>query len=426
MYLTISGGAYGLEDAVRIAGPRLTILLCLVVPLSLSAPTALMAAELTALMPREGGFYFWVKDALGKFAGFAEAYLTILYTAVDMAIYPVLFVSYISFVIHLSANAQVVAAVAIVWAAGCLNMMGVRPVGRASILFTVLLLVPFVAMVVVGLPRLIHLDIPTAHLDPSAGFVQILGGGLTVIIWNFGGWENLSVVAGELEAPRRNYLRAVAVVLPLVVIGYLLPLAVGVSGAPAAEQWHLGSFAEVGRRLGGPMLGTALALGGIVSSFSVFEAGMLWVSRMPFVLAAEGYLPETLAELSNVSAVPAKAIVACCVVFTALVPLGFTALVVMDVFFYMTALALEMAALLMLRRLRPDREGLFMIRGGKPVLYLIIAAPLLTWVATFGLAFAGAGGEFDFYVAIALALASWPVYWFCKWKFGGPATTETA
>ncbi len=131
MYLTISGGAYGLEDAVRIAGPRLTILLCLVVPLSLSAPTALMAAELTALMPREGGFYFWVKDALGKFAGFAEAYLTILYTAVDMAIYPVLFVSYISFVIHLSANAQVVAAVAIVWAAGCLNMMGVRPVGRA-------------------------------------------------------------------------------------------------------------------------------------------------------------------------------------------------------------------------------------------------------------------------------------------------------
>ena len=47
-----------------------------------------MAAELTALMPIEGGFYFWVKEALGPFAGFAEAYLTILYTAVDMAIYP--------------------------------------------------------------------------------------------------------------------------------------------------------------------------------------------------------------------------------------------------------------------------------------------------------------------------------------------------
>ena len=86
MYLVVSGGAYGLEDAVRMAGPRLTLLLCIVVPLTLSLPTALMAAELTALMPVEGGFYYWVKEALGPFAGFAEAYLTILYTAVDMAI----------------------------------------------------------------------------------------------------------------------------------------------------------------------------------------------------------------------------------------------------------------------------------------------------------------------------------------------------
>ena len=91
MYLIVSGGAYGLEDAVQLAGPRLTLLLCLLVPLTLSLPTALMAAELTALMPVEGGFYFWVREALGPFAGFVEAYLTLLYTAVDMAIYPVLF-----------------------------------------------------------------------------------------------------------------------------------------------------------------------------------------------------------------------------------------------------------------------------------------------------------------------------------------------
>src|SRR5437588_11956280 len=62
MYLTISGGAYGLEDAVRISGARMTMLLCLIVPLTLSLPTALMAAELTALLPVEGGFYFWVKE----------------------------------------------------------------------------------------------------------------------------------------------------------------------------------------------------------------------------------------------------------------------------------------------------------------------------------------------------------------------------
>ena len=65
MYLVVSGGAYGLEDAVQLAGARLTLLLCLIVPLTLSLPTALMAAELTALMPLEGGFYYLFWDELG-------------------------------------------------------------------------------------------------------------------------------------------------------------------------------------------------------------------------------------------------------------------------------------------------------------------------------------------------------------------------
>src|SRR5947209_20461956 len=93
MYLIVSGGPYGIEDAFGIAGPRIALVLCLLVSLSLALPTALMAAELTALLPLECGFYFWAKEALGPFASFAEAYLTFLYRAVDTAISPVLFPS---------------------------------------------------------------------------------------------------------------------------------------------------------------------------------------------------------------------------------------------------------------------------------------------------------------------------------------------
>ncbi len=133
VYLVVSGGAYGTEDAVRIAGPRLTLLLCLLVPLTLSVPTALMAAELNALMPVEGGFYFWVKEALGPFWGFAEAYLTLLYTAVDMAIYPVLFSAYLAFLYPLGTGGQLVVGIALVWLAGLLNFLGVRPAGDSAI-----------------------------------------------------------------------------------------------------------------------------------------------------------------------------------------------------------------------------------------------------------------------------------------------------
>ena len=250
MYLVVSGGPYGVEDAVRFAGPKLVILLCLIVPLTLSVPTALMAAELTALRPVEGGFYFWVKEALGPFAGFAEAYLTLLYTAVDMAIYPVLFAAYLAYLLPLGPAAQIAMGVVLVWLAGLLNLAGVRPVGDASILLSATLVLPFIIFVLVGWERIAHFQMPSAPLfgtDPLGA----LGAGLTVLIWNFGGWENLSVVSAEIEHPRRNYVRAIAVAIPLVVAGYLLPLLVALSGAHSTANWREGWFSQVGGELGG-------------------------------------------------------------------------------------------------------------------------------------------------------------------------------
>ena len=214
-----------------------------------------------------------------------------------------------------------------------------------------------------------------------------------MVIWNFSGWENLSVVSAEIENPRRNYLRAILIALPIIVAGYVLPLAVSVSGAITAADWGTGSFSRVGYAVGGPALGGALALGGAVMSFAVFEAAMLWVSRMPFVLARERYLSPPLAELWSTTATPGKSILLCCVVFTLLVPVGFVALVVLDVFFYMAALALELLALLRLRKRMPDRAGMFTIGGGRVGLALVAILPILTWAATFGLADLGRRGQ---------------------------------
>jgi amino acid transporter len=423
IYLIVSGGAYGMEDAVRSAGPRLALLLCLVVPLTLSLPTALMAAELNALMPVEGGFYFWVKEALGPFAGFAEAYLTFLYTAVDMAIYPVMFTAYLAFIYPLGTGGQLAVGIALVWIAGLLNFLGVRPTGNASIVLTVLLTLPFAALVVIGFGHLVHWQPPAGRIF-GHNFAGALGAGLTVVIWNFSGWENASVVAGEIRDARRTYLRALIIALPLVVLGYLLPLGVTLSGTHSWANWKTGWFTTEGYRMGGMTLGAALALGGTLSSFAIFEAAMLWVSRMPYVLACDGYLPPSLARLWSTTKTPGRSIFVCCVLFTLLVPLGFTALVVLDVFFYMGALVLEMGALIRMRRTRPLRGGLFVIGGGKLGLWTVALAPVLTWCATFGLALAHGGAHVDFIIALALAATAYPAYALCRRVWGGPAAGE--
>jgi amino acid transporter len=545
MYLVVSGGAYGLEDAVQFAGARLTLLLCLIVPLTLSLPTALMAAELTALMPLEGGFYYWVREALGPFAAFVEAYLTLLYTATDMAIYPVLIAAYLGFVFPLGTAAQIALGIVLIWLSGALNILGVRPVGNASIVLMGAVLAPFAAMVLIGFPRLLDWHLPAQSLH-GGGFLAALGGGLTVVIWNFSGWENLSVVAGEIENPQRTYVRAIVFALPLVALGYLLPLAVSLSGATSTANWRVGYFVEIGRSIGGPMLAIALAVGGATSAFSIFDAAMLWVSRMPYVLAREGYLPPHLARVwaahatpattivpdsdapiatssappaitqsaasataptprsaeplvdaepfggdgplddtnllggspatsivassaasataptprgdeppniglgqgndrspaipgpggnsqaefgdpSVLGGSPATSIIACCAVFTILVPLGFSSLVVLDVFFYMGALTLEMWALIRLRKSHPDRAGLFVIGGGRVALIAVVVAPIITWMATFGLAIsnhggaaANDGGAAALIISIVLALGAWPAYAFLRHRYGGP------
>ena len=155
-------------------------------------------------------------------------------------------------------------------------------------------------------------------------------------------------------------------------------------------------------------------------AFAVFEAAMLWVSRMPYILARERYLPGRFAEIWQTTETPWKSIVLCCAVFTILLTLGFLALVVLDVFFYMGALTLEMMALLKLRRARPDRDGLFVIGGGRLGLAAVAALPLITWVATFGLAISQGGAHIDFIIAIALALTVWPAYVIARRRYGGP------
>ena len=94
-YFMVSGGPYGLEEIVAGAGYVGAIVVLLVTPLVWSLPTALMVGELASSLPEEGGYYAWVRRALGPFWGFQEAWLSLVASVFDMAIYPTLFTLYL-------------------------------------------------------------------------------------------------------------------------------------------------------------------------------------------------------------------------------------------------------------------------------------------------------------------------------------------
>src|SRR2546428_8133904 len=97
MSFTVSGGPFGLEGLVGAVGPGLALLLLVATPLIYSVPEALLIGELASMLPVEGGYYQWVKRAFGPFVGFVNGWLSWIYSLIDMAIYPVLFVQYLHF-----------------------------------------------------------------------------------------------------------------------------------------------------------------------------------------------------------------------------------------------------------------------------------------------------------------------------------------
>src|SRR5215472_6910262 len=93
-YFMVSGGPYGLEDLVA-CGYGVAAAALVITPFVWSLPTALMVGELASALPEEGGYYAWVRRALGPFWGFQEAWLSLVASIFDMAIYPTVFVLYL-------------------------------------------------------------------------------------------------------------------------------------------------------------------------------------------------------------------------------------------------------------------------------------------------------------------------------------------
>ena len=148
----VSGGTYGTEDIVHGAGYGRAILILLITPLLWSLPTAFMIGELSSALPYEGGYYAWVRRAMGNFWGFQEAWLSLVASIFDMAIYPTLFVAYLTrmFPWFQQGNRGWWVALAVVIACALLNIAGVKVVSLTSLWLFAALSAPFVAIVLIA------------------------------------------------------------------------------------------------------------------------------------------------------------------------------------------------------------------------------------------------------------------------------------
>jgi len=357
-YFMVSGGPYGIEDILGGAGYAKAIVILLVLPVIWSLPTALMIGELASAIPVEGGFYAWVRRAMGPFWGYQESWLSLSASIFDMAIYPAIFVSYLGkFHPALTAGWHGYAWSLTLVALCCLwNLRGAPAVGDGSVWLSVLLLAPFAVFVLLGLWHGFTKH-PAVEWNAAASH-SALSTAVLVAMWNYMGWDNASTVAQEVENPQRNYPRGMVAAAALTALTYILPLlAIALAGV-SVSSFSTGDWITAATSIGGPALGLAVLAGGAICGVGMFNALMLSYTRLPFAMAEDGLLPKLLAR-RNRCGVPWVSVLLCGLGWAIALNLPFERLISIDLILYGSSLLLEFVALIVLRLREPGLERPF-------------------------------------------------------------------
>lgn len=291
----------------------------------------LALAEVTALFPRAGGNYVFLREAYGRPFGFMWGWMdfTVIRTA-SIAALAVIFAESMHDVLRYAVGGgqevltffQVHAlALATILLLGLVNARGVRWGGGLQLLLTIVKVSGMAVMVLLpfGILRFVE-GAPTPStanwqpLWPSAAqpfSLAAFGSALIAIYWPFHGWQNLGPIAGEVRNPQRNIpialLGGIAVVAALYISLNLAYATVIPSAEMAQIKGQTVAAAFSGKLLGG--IGGALAAGIVMCSvFGSLNGNVLVGPRLLFAMGEDRLAPAGLTAIHPRYRTPARAI----------------------------------------------------------------------------------------------------------------------
>ncbi|MVN21797.1 APC family permease [Mucilaginibacter arboris] len=410
IFLTVSGGPYGLEPLLGYAGKNGALLLLIITPILWDIPTIFTVLELNSMMPVTGGYYQWVKKALGLRWALYEGWWTWLYTFVDLAIYPVLFTEYAAFFFPGAHAYKIPICLFIIWSSAGLNILGIVPVGKASLFLSALVLTPFIILFYMAFGH--HAGSFTfPHLSLKGIGFSSLGLGLYTVMWNFIGWDNVTTYAEEVNKPIRTYLISIFTAFILIFSVYFLAVFVAQQAGINPAKLEKEGFPVVGLLIGGHWLGALLSFGGMASALGLYSAVLLSVSRVPKVMADDGLLPQKINKLHPKYKTPYVSILVCSVIISFMILWTFTDLLIIDVTLYGAALFLEFVTLIIFRIKLPEMPRPFKIPLNIYGLGLMALLPFSVYITALAGAFSASGNTWQPAVFAIGALLSGEAAW---------------
>lgn len=385
----------------------------------LSLGGAMCYAELATAYPQQGGDYVYLTRAYGPVAGFlfGWAQLAIVRPG-DIAVIAYAFATYATALHEPWAessflNPRQVYAVGAVATLTLINVLGVREGKQTQNLLTIVKVLGLLFIAVIAcFGRSVQPAEPVAGLPLSLALILVL--------FSYGGWNEMAYVAAEVNHPRRNIVRAmllgtIAVTLLYVFVNGAFLSVLGFEGlrassAVATDMVNV-SFPGVGKTLVGALI--------CISALGAVNGMIFTGARISFAVGRDHRLLRPLgvwhARLGTPAcALTVQGLIACGLVLwlgSFVHALLYTAAVV-----YASHLATTVA-LLVLRHREPDLERPYRVTG-YPITPLGFAA-----VCAFLVYSAAAYKPWIALVALGVLLSGVPVYLLCRATGASPQRT---
>jgi len=361
---------------------------------------ALTYAELSAMFPKAGGQYHFLKEAYGPFWGFLFGWASftnimsggLAALAAGFGAYLGSFVPFFAtenvlFVLPLGRwrwatnGSQAAGGLALAFLTA-VNYVGVK---QGALFQNAVTLLKVGSIVVLAIAGLLVGARATPHLFaplPPGSLAAALGVGMIAVFWSYDGWYGVTNVAGEMRDPGLNLPRSLLAGTLAVMILYLAMNAVYLRAFPVAEMAGSALIGEAAARvLLGPTAARLVSAAVVLSIFGCLSSTILWAARIYLPMAEDRVFFRSLARIHPRYRTPATSILAqgvwaILLTFSGTYEQLFT-YVIFAVFLFH---AMTGAAVFVLRRARPDAPRPYRV-WGYPVLPLVFTATALAFVA---------------------------------------------
>ena len=266
---------------------------------------ALCFAEAGTYFTTAGGPYLYVREAFGPFAGFQVGWFTWLVRATSAAAVSHAFTAYLGYFLPFVKQGltQTIVTSTVLLSLMLVNLLGVRYGAWSVNLFTLGKLLPLAVFIGAGL---FHLQAKSL-LPLGKVSANHLGEAALLLVFAFGGFENLTIPAEEAAQPQRDIPKALLTTMTLVTITYVLIqiVAVGTFSGLAESKTPLASACA---GFLGPLGGALITWGALISTTGTVSGLMLTGPRLTYALADHGQLPALFGQVHSRFRTPALSI----------------------------------------------------------------------------------------------------------------------